>query len=84
MSAGNESRVAAGPVGKTEAGAKAFCPRCGHNRPRRVDRKGFMQKHIYPVFGFFPWYCKECHHYFLLRRRNRRKSSDQQYVKRDS
>ena len=84
MSVGNESRVAADLAGKTASSAKVFCPHCGHDHARRLDRKGFMQRHIYPMFGFFPWYCRECHYNFLLRMRNRRRSSDKQYVKRDS
>jgi hypothetical protein len=82
VSIGNESRVAEGLVEKTEVGSKVYCPGCGNDRPRRVERKGFMQLRIYPLFGYFPWYCKECRQYFLLRKRYRRKSSKKQYVER--
>jgi len=47
---------------------------------RRVERKGFMQNHIYPVFGLYPWYCRECRTYSLLPKRYRRKSSSKQYI----
>jgi hypothetical protein len=82
VSVGNESQVAEGLAGKTEARSKVFCPHCGYDRTRRVERKGFMQNYIYPMFGYFPWYCRECRQHFLLRERNRRKSSGRRSVER--
>jgi hypothetical protein len=43
-----------------------------------------MQERVYPLFGYFPWYCRECRQYSLLRKRSRRKSSRKQYVERGS
>jgi hypothetical protein len=80
VSYGDESRVAEGMVQKTEVGATVSCPACGSMVTRRVERKGFMQKHIYPMFGYYPWYCRECRTYSMLQRRYRRKSNRKQYV----
>jgi predicted RNA-binding Zn-ribbon protein involved in translation (DUF1610 family) len=50
-----------------------YCPACGGDRMYRLERKGIIQKSIYPFFGFFPWQCKECGNEVMLRKRNRRK-----------
>ncbi len=84
MSYANETRSAEGVVQKVQEGSRVFCPECGDNRVRRVERKGFMQKHIYSWFGYFPWYCRECRRHFLLRKRNRTKPNNKQYVERGS
>ncbi len=84
MSYGNESQAAEGLVERVQEVAKVYCPECGASRIRRVERKGFMQKHVYPFFGYFPWHCRECRQYVLLRRRYSRKSSKKQYVERGS
>jgi hypothetical protein len=83
VSYGSETQVAEGLMDKAKANSKVFCPKCGNDRPRRVERKGFMQKHIYHWFGYFPWNCRHCHEYFLLRLRYRTKSSKKQYVERE-
>ncbi len=84
MSYGNETRTAEGVIQKVKEGSRVFCPECGGKRVRRVERKGFMQKHIYPWFGYFPWSCRDCRTFFLLRKRNRSKSNHKQYVERGS
>ncbi|MGP8254027.1 MAG: hypothetical protein ACLQHF_18520 [Terracidiphilus sp.] len=84
MSNGIETQTAVGAVQKVQEGARVYCPECGGNRIRRVERKGLMQKLIYPWFGYFPWHCRECRKYFLLRKRNRRKSSEKQHEERGS
>jgi ssDNA-binding Zn-finger/Zn-ribbon topoisomerase 1 len=81
---GDEAQTASGEVQKVEEAAKVSCPECGADRLRRVERKGFMQERVYPLFGYFPWYCRECRQYSLLRKRSRRKSSRKQYVERGS
>lgn len=80
----NETQTAEGVVQKVQEGSRVFCPECGGKGIRRVERKGFMQKHVYSWFGYFPWYCRECHKYSMVRKRNRSKSTEKQYVKRDS
>jgi hypothetical protein len=80
VSNGIDSRVAEGSVETTEVSAPVACPHCGTTRVRRVERKGFMQNRIYPMFGLYPWYCRECRTYSMLRRRYRRKSNRKQYI----
>jgi predicted nucleic acid-binding Zn ribbon protein len=80
VSYGNETRTAEGLVQKVQEGSRVFCPECGGNRVRRIERKGFMQKHVYAWFGYFPWYCRECHKNSMLRKRNRSKSTKKQYM----
>ena len=84
MPYGNETQTAVGIGQKVQEGSGVFCPDCGGKRVRRVERKGFMQKHVYPWFGLFPWYCRECRQSFMLRKRYRTKSSNKQYVERGS
>jgi hypothetical protein len=45
------------------------CPDCGSDRTYRIDRKGFLAKHVYPWFGFFPWECTFCWRVFRARNR---------------
>jgi len=33
---------------------------CNDNRMYRIRRKGFLQKLIYPLFGYYPWKCRHC------------------------
>jgi hypothetical protein len=77
VSYGNESRLA---EGMSEKSAVVTCPRCFYARVNRIERKGFMEKHIYPLFGFYPWYCRECRTNILIRKRYRRRSSRKNYV----
>ena len=50
-----------------------FCPACGYNPIRRVARVGFLQKNVYPLFGYFPWICSACKKTFILHKRRERK-----------
>lgn len=50
-----------------------YCPACGGDRMYRVERKGILQKRVFPIFGFYPWQCKECGAETQLRKRNRRR-----------
>jgi predicted nucleic acid-binding Zn ribbon protein len=83
VSYANESQTAEGVVQKVQEGSRVFCPECGGKRVRRVERKGFMQKSVFPYFGFFPWYCRECRKYSMIRKRKGSKSSEEQYVERE-
>ena len=49
-----------------------YCPECGAPRTYRVERKGFLQRRVFPILGFFPWQCRNCGAEVILRRRNRR------------
>ena len=48
-----------------------YCPACGGDRVYRVERRGILQKRVYPILGFYPWQCKECGAVVMLRKRNR-------------
>ena len=51
-----------------------YCPACGGTKVYRQERKGILQRKMFPVFGFYPWLCKECGNEVLLRKRDRRRS----------
>jgi transposase-like protein len=50
-----------------------YCPACGADRVYRIERRGFLRRRIYPIFGFYPWQCKECGYEVMLRKRNRKR-----------
>ena len=39
---------------------KRKCTRCESNEFRRLNRVGFFERQLLPVFGFFPWECALC------------------------
>jgi len=49
------------------------CTKCGSNL-RRLARKGFLQKEIFPRFGYYPWECPVCHGTIMLKKRYQRKT----------
>ena len=66
MSVGNTYQAAESGFVGTAAAKEAvtkeavICPRCGSDRSRRVGREKFLEKNIYPFFGYFPWRCGRC------------------------
>ena len=50
---------------------KKRCPTCDHMELARVSRHGFLQEHVYPHLGVFPWECAQCRNTFLLKNRGR-------------
>jgi len=48
-----------------------YCPACGSDRVYRLERKGLVQKTVYPIFGLYPWQCKKCLAEVMLRKRHR-------------
>ena len=48
------------------------CPGCGENRLFRIQRKGFLQRRIYALFGYYPWKCRRCELLQLKRVRRER------------
>lgn len=85
MSDGSRGEAAKGFVEKVAVSPKILCPECGGDRPRRLERKGFLQTQIYALFGYFPWLCTDCKKTFMTRKRYRRKSkSKEEYVARES
>ena len=45
------------------------CPKCGADVAMRINRNGFMQKHVLVRFGIYPWKCGACGSAFLFRKR---------------
>ncbi len=85
MSDGSRSQAAEGFVDKAGASTKVLCPECGGDHPRRVERKGFLQRKVYPIFGYYPWFCPDCKSTFAMRKRHRRKSKrKEEYLSRDA
>jgi ribosomal protein L44E len=58
---------------KVEVGAT--CKECGSHRIYRVFRKGFLQTQVYPMFGYYPWKCKQCKAHSMLKLRKFSSSS---------
>ncbi|HEY0784886.1 MAG TPA: hypothetical protein VGD62_03385, partial [Acidobacteriaceae bacterium] len=51
-------------------GAKPQCPQCEAIELRRNGRVGFLQRKVYPRFGYFPWECGQCRQIFMLKQRS--------------
>ena len=49
------------------------CPLCGYSSMRREERRGFLQKRVYLLFGHYPWRCKKCNMTSLMRKRLERR-----------
>jgi hypothetical protein len=80
----NHTDAAEGFVDQTGTASGVICPECGSDHPRRLQRKGFLQTRIYPLFGYYPWVCGGCKTTFLMRKRHRRKSRrKEEYVEQD-
>jgi hypothetical protein len=77
---GSGSDAAPGYVEQAGATVKVRCPHCGDDHPRRLERKGFLQLRVYPLFGYYPWLCGACKATFLKRKRYRRKTKKKDYV----
>jgi hypothetical protein len=37
----------------------------------RRERRGILEKNLFPVFGLYPWQCKGCGAEVMLRKRKR-------------
>ena len=48
------------------------CPECSRGEFRRTSRKGFFEKSIYSLFGYYPWKCPVCRFRTLLKSRGER------------
>lgn len=40
---------------------------------RRLPRMGFLQRKIYPIFGYYPWECSSCRGVKLFKYRGKRR-----------
>ena len=47
-----------------------LCPLCNRHGLQRIERKGFLQNTILPMFGYFPWSCYFCRVRSIIRRRS--------------
>ena len=65
------SALAGSLVEMTAVKERVHCRKCGSDRVYRVEREGFMQEKIYPLFGYYPWRCKICRVHVMLRKRKR-------------
>jgi ssDNA-binding Zn-finger/Zn-ribbon topoisomerase 1 len=45
------------------------CPRCGSKFLKRMARRGFLRRKIYPIFGYYPWLCTGCKGSVLIKNR---------------
>lgn len=45
------------------------CRKCGGSHLSRLRRKGFWQRRIASLFGFYPWECGYCRAISLYRKR---------------
>ncbi|MDR3753542.1 MAG: hypothetical protein P4K93_00330 [Terracidiphilus sp.] len=57
-------------VDENSANERVLCDDCGSDKVHRIFRKGFLQKRIYPLFGFYPWRCKGCGLRLMMRKRD--------------
>lgn len=82
MSFGSGSQAAEQALaGKAVVKTVVHCPECGSDRPRRMERKGFVEQRIFSFLGYFPWRCGNCKSRFFLRKRSRgRHSKREEYV----
>ena len=49
-----------------------YCTRCGHSL-QRMQRRGFLQKRVYPRFGYYPWHCPYCREPMILKKQHENK-----------
>lgn len=50
-----------------------YCEACGSDRVYRIERKGFLRRKVFPMFGLYPWQCRDCGHRLMMRMRSRRR-----------
>jgi hypothetical protein len=50
--------------------APVHCPHCGARALYRRERRGFLQRRVFPRLGFYPWNCASCRKSALLRLRS--------------
>lgn len=50
------------------------CSRCRTHQLERLERKGFLQRRIYPLLGYYPWECPLCRETVMLKLRYRHRT----------
>ena len=53
------------------------CTKCG-SEMRRLMRESFLQRKVYPLFGYYPWECPICRKPVLYKKRHLRKRRSRQ------
>jgi len=48
---------------------KRPCPNCNNVALVRTHRRGFLQEHLLPKLGLYPWECQICRQIFLQKSR---------------
>jgi len=71
---GSLQETIADSIDHAGAGLRVQCPTCGNEHPHRLERKGFFEVKILPMFGYYPWLCGACKTSFWVRKRYRRKT----------
>ena len=49
------------------------CPICQHDEIERSKRRGFIERGIYSLFGYYPWRCGGCGERFFIKVRYKKK-----------
>jgi DNA-directed RNA polymerase subunit RPC12/RpoP len=48
------------------------CKSCGFKHLLRTRRTGWFESRVLPLFGFYPWRCRQCKAKFLLKDRGKK------------
>jgi len=49
-----------------------YCVTCGCEM-RRLMRESFLQRKVYPLFGYYPWECPLCRELVMFKARHRKR-----------
>jgi hypothetical protein len=49
------------------------CSKCKANDMYRIRREGFLRMRVFPLFGYYPWKCRQCQSIQMARKRGDRK-----------
>ena len=64
--------------GESSEHGRVACPKCANRAMRRDNRKGFLEKVVFPWFHLYPWECAQCQNRTLFKMRgNHKKPTDQ-------
>jgi hypothetical protein len=77
VKAGNIVEVKAGNIAEANsADERVLCDDCGSDEVYRLVRRSFLERRIYPLFGFYPWRCKGCGLRLMMRKRRMAKEQE--------
>lgn len=72
------SRPTAERAERDDLNSRVRCGYCG-NALRRLARTGFLQKHVYWKFGYYPWECPLCREPVMVRQQHRLKMRSEEH-----